>query len=217
MAIIAPVGLLYVPGQVVVPGDAAATAERLRTSAWIVRLGIASELAHQAIAVFLVLALYRLFKPVDASLSRQLVALGALVSVPIMFVNALNEIAALALANGGGSLSAFTRPQLDALAYLAMRLHGHGTTIASVFWGLWLFPFGMLVVRSGFIPRVLGILLFVAGGAYLVAAAALLVVTRLAPVVTPITGPLLAAELPIIVWLAFWGARARPAEIVQTA
>ena len=147
----------------IVGDDPLATAERLRASTWLLRLGIASELTHQAIAVFLVLALYRLFRDVDASLARHLVALGALVSVPIMFVNTLNAIAALMLTGEAEYLAAFSRPQRDALAYLCLQLHARGTTVASVFWGLWLFPFGLLVIRCGFIPRVLGVLLMVAG------------------------------------------------------
>ena len=115
LALFAPFGLLYVPGRIIVGGDATATAENLRASEGLFRLGIGSELVHQAIVVFLVLVLYRLFAPVDVALARQLVALGALVSVPIMFVNVLNEIAALTLAKGADFLSAFDRGQLDGL------------------------------------------------------------------------------------------------------
>ena len=68
-----------------------------RASEWLLRVGIASELIHQIIGVFLVLALYRLFKAVNETHAKQLVILGALVSVPIVFVNVLNEIAALIL------------------------------------------------------------------------------------------------------------------------
>jgi len=161
--------------------------------------------------VFLVLALYRLFKPVDETLAKQVVILGALVSVPIMFVNVLNDVAALVLVSGADFLAVFARPQLDALAYLFLRLHEHGVTVASVFWGLWLFPFGALVIRSGFIPRVLGYLLMVAGVAYLVAAFADLVMPRLLPVVGPVALPLEVAELPIVVWLVVWGARTQAA------
>ena len=119
----------------------------------------------------------------------------------------MNGIAALTLANGGAALSAFTRPQLDALAYLGLRLHGQGVTVASVFWGLWLFPFGLLVIRCGFIPRILGVLLIVAGIAYLATAAATLVATPYASIVSTVCAPLIVAEVPIIFWLAFWGAR----------
>jgi hypothetical protein len=210
LAISAPVGLLVVPARVIVPGDAAATAAHIRSSEWLLRAGIASELTHQVILVFLVLALYRLFVPVHEALAKQLVVLGALVSVPIMFVNVLNEVAAMMLAGGADFLAVFTQPQRDALAYLFVRLHGHGITVASVFWGLWLFPFGILVIRSRFIPRVLGVLLMVAGSAYLASAFTTLVLPRHAPLVAQIASPLEVAELPIVFWLLIWGARERP-------
>jgi len=210
MAVIAPIGLLIVPGKVIVPDNATATADAIRASEGLLRIGIASELIHQALAVFLVLALYRLFQPVDVSLARHLVALGALVSVPIMFANVLNEVAALILVSDAKFLSVFDRADLDAMAYLFLRLHTYGITLASVFWGLWLFPFGMLVIRSGFIPRVLGILLMIAGTGYLAAAFATLVVPRYAEAVGKIAFPMEVAEVPIIFWLVIWGARMRP-------
>lgn len=207
---IAPIGLMYVPGKLIVSGNAAATADNLRTSEWLLRAGIASELTGQVIAVFLVLALYRLFKPVSETLARQLVILGALVSVPIVFINVVNEIAALVLVSGADFLSAFERPELDALAYLFLRLHDRGLTVTSVFWGLWLFPFGMLVVRSGFIPRFLGVLLMIAGAAYLASSFTILVLPQYAPMVTRLAFPLYFGELPIVFWLLIWGARPRP-------
>ena len=212
VALSAPIGLLYVPGKLIVSGNATATADNIRASEWLLRLGLASELFHQVVGVFLVLALYRLFKAVNETHARQLVILGALVSVPIMFVNVLNEIAALILVKGADFLSVFERPQLDALAYLFLRLHSQGIIVASIFWGLWLFPFGMLVIRSGFIPRVLGVLLMIAGGAYLASAVATLVLPQFRQVVTQIALPLEAAELPIIFWLLIWGAKTRPAD-----
>ena len=168
LGITAPIGLLYVPGKLIVPGDATATADRIRASEWLLRVGIGSELVHQTIAIFLVLALYRLFRPVNEHLAWHVVILGALVSVPIMFLNVLNEIAALVLVSGADFLSVFERNQLDALAYLFLRLHSHGIDVASIFWGLWLFPFGILVIRSSFIPRALGVLMVIAGFAYLI-------------------------------------------------
>ena len=135
IGVIAPVGLLYVPGQLIVSGDAAATADRLRASEWLLRLGVASELAHQIIGIFLLLALYRLFKAVNEYHASLLVILGLLLSLPIVFVNVLNEIAALILAGGAKYLSVFDRPQRDALAYLFLRLHGQGIQVAAIFWG----------------------------------------------------------------------------------
>ena len=213
LGVSAPIGLLYVPGQLYVSGNAAATAEKIRASEWLLRLGIASELFHQVIVIFLVLALYRLFKPVGEALAKQLVILGALVSVPIMFVNVLNHVAALVLVGNADFLAVFDRPQRDALAYLFLRLHSHGIVVASVFWGLWLFPFGILVIRSGFIPRILGVLLMVAGSAYLASAFATLVLPKVAPLVASIASVLEMAEVPIIFWLLIWGARMQPGAV----
>lgn len=207
--LIAPFGLLYVPAKLIVTGDATATADNIRASAWLLRLGLASELIHQVVAIFLVLALYQLFKPVDVALSRQLVVLGALVSVPVMFANALNHLAALALVSGREWLSVFEKQELDALAYLFLHLHGKGIIVASIFWGLWLFPFGLLVIRCGFIPRLLGYLLLLAGAGYVASSLTTLVFPQYAPLVGKITMPLQFGELPIIFWLAIRGATPR--------
>ena len=212
LALTAPVGLMYVPGKLIVAGNATATADNLRASEWLLRLGIASELIHQVIVIFLVLALYRLFKPVDEALARQVVVLGALVSVPIVFVNVLNDVAALILVSGADFLSVFDKPQLDALAYLFLRLHGQGIVVASIFWGLWLFPFGMLVIRSRFIPRVFGVLQLIAGVGYVASSFITLVLPRYAELAQKIAMPLVFGELPIIFWLLIRGARTRPTD-----
>jgi len=215
MALAAPFGLLIVPDALVVPGDAAATADKIRASAWMLRAGIASELVHQVIAIFLVLALYRLFKPVNAALARLVVVLGALVSVPIMFANTLNELAALAFAGGEPFLSAFDTPQLDGLAYLSLHLHQHGVMLASIFWGLWLFPFGRLIMICGFIPAWLGGLLWLAGAGYLAKAVTVLILPQHEALVSQVAAPLQFGELPIIFWLLIWGARASTRQTVS--
>ena len=81
------------------------------------------------------------------------------VSVPIAFLNELNATAALVLVRGADFLSLFDKPQRDALAMLFLNLHRGGIHVAEVFWGLWLFPLGMLVYRLGFLARILGVLL----------------------------------------------------------
>jgi hypothetical protein len=211
LAVTAPIGLLYVPGQLLVADDAAATAERLRASAWLLRVGIGSELFHQVVQVYLLLVLYRLFKPVHEALARQLVVLGALVSVPVVFATALTELGALLLVSGAPWLAAFTGPQLDALAYLLLRLHGQGINVVSIFWGLWLFPFGLLVMRSGFIPRFLGVLLLVAGAGYVVGASTAILAPQASAAVETVTGVLVLGEIPIVFWLVIWGARQQQA------
>jgi hypothetical protein len=210
MIISAPIGLLYVPSTLIVPGDATATADHIRASEWLFRIGIGSELFHQAIAIFLVLALYRLFKPVNEQHAKLMVILGALVSVPIMFINVLNEIAALILVNGADFLSVFSKSQLNALALLFLRLHEQGTEIAQIFWGLWLFPYGILVIRSGFIPRLLGVLLFIAGTALLAGSFTSLVLPQYGVLFGQIAMVLDFGEFPIVFWFfirALWPSR----------
>jgi hypothetical protein len=201
IGITAPIGLLYVPGTLIVPGDATATADHIRASESLLRVGIMSELFHQVIVIFLVLTLYRLFKAVNETHARLLVILGALVSVPIVFLNVLNEIAALVLVSGAGFLSAFEKGQLDALAYLFLRLHGQGFVVAEIFWGLWLFPFGVLVIRSGFIPRFLGVLLFIAGSGYLASSFTSLLLPSYRHLVDQFAMVLKIGEVPITFWL----------------
>lgn len=209
LIISAPIGLIYVPGTLIVPGDATATADHIRASEWLFRIGIGSELFHQTIAIFLVLALYRLFKPVNEQLAKLVVILGALVSVPIMFINVLNEIAALILVNGADFLSVFSRSQLDSLALLFLRLHEQGIEIVQIFWGLWLFPYGILVIRSGFIPRLLGVLLFIAGTGLLAGSFASLTLQYGHPF-SQIATVLDFGEFPIFFWFfirALWPSR----------
>ena len=207
LGVTAPIGLVYVPGKLIVPGDATATAERIRASESLFRIGIVSELFHQAVVIFLVLALYRLFVSVNKALARQVVILGALISVPIVFVNVLNEVAALILLGGADFLAVFDTHQLDTLAYLFLRLHGEGLDLAAIFWGLWLFPFGLLVMRSGFIPRILGVLMIIAGAAYVVSSFTSLLLPQYVKQVSEVAMILYFGEIPIMLWLLIWGAK----------
>ncbi len=204
----APFALLFVPRSLIVSGDAAATANRIRTSESLLRAGMATELLSTILFLFVVLALYRLFKGVNETQASWMVALF-LVSIPVSLLNLVNDIAALILASGPDFLSVFERRQLDALAYLFLRLHGQGVVVAQIFWGLWLFPFGILVIRSGFIPRILGVLLFLAGSGYVAASTASLLLPRFARVTSQISMILGFGELAIILWLLVWGAKPR--------
>jgi uncharacterized protein DUF4386 len=78
----------------------------------------------------------------------------------------LNDAAVLILVRGADFLSVFDKPQRDALAMLFLRIHGQGILAAEIFWGLWLFPLAILVYRSRFLPRFLGVWLIINGFAY---------------------------------------------------
>ena len=208
VALTAPVGLIYVPDRLFVTGDATATADHIRASGLLLHLGIASELFHQTIEVFLVLVLYVLFKPVNTPLARQMAILGFM-PIPIVFLNVLNEMAALLLVSGASFLAVFDKAQLDALVMLFIRLHSQGLQLASIFWGLWLFPFGLLIMRCGFIPKALGILVIVAGLGYLLGSFTSLILPHPISILGDVAGVLTLGEPPIIIWLLIWGAKAQ--------
>lgn len=204
----APFSLIYVPRALVVPGDAMATANHVRASKTLLRMGIVSELMISIALIFAVLAFYRLFKGVSEKHALAMLIL-LLVSIPISLLNVLNEIAALILVSGAGFLSVFDQRQLDALVLLFLRLHNQGFSVAAIFWGLWLFPFGILAMRSGFIPRVLGVFMILAGVPYLVSAFTTLVLPQYAYLSRFLT-VLEFGELPMVLWLLIWGAKERP-------
>ena len=205
----APFSLLYIPRTLIVPGNATATANKILASESMFRLGIAGELISSVAFILVVLALYRLFQGVDRRQASLMVTLFV-VSVPISFLNALNNIAALILLRGADFLSVFTKPQLDALALVFLRLHGHGLILASIFWGLWLFPFGILVYRSGFLPRILGVLLIINCFAYVIPSFTTVLLPQYRDIVSRIALPFLLGELAIALWLVIRGARDQP-------
>ena len=210
VAITGAFGLIYIPAAFTVPGDVTATAGRIRAAELLFRLGIVSELIAATAFIFLVLALYRLLKGVNEKHAALMVTL-VLVSVPISFFNVLNEIAVLILLSGADFLSVFAPHQLDALVAVFLSLHRHGFLVAEIFWGLWLFPFGVLVFKSGFLPRILGVLLIIACFAYLAASVTALLWPRYARIVSLLaSAPEAAGELPIILWLLIKGAKMPP-------
>jgi hypothetical protein len=202
----APFGLIYVPNKLIVLNDATETANRIRASESLLRLGIGCELLSSIMFIFVVLALYRLLKPVNETHALAMMIL-ILVSIPISLLSVVNEILALVVVSGANFLSVFDTGQLDALAYIFMRLHSRTTLVAEIFWGLWLFPFGILVIRSRFIPRILGYLLFLAALGYLASSVTFLLLPGYGPVVDRFASQLPLCELPIILWLLIWGAK----------
>jgi hypothetical protein len=212
----APFGLIYVPNKLIVLNDATATADHIRASESLFRLGIASELIGSILFVFVVVALYRLFRRVNEMHAVTMMVL-ILISFPISFVSVVHELGALVAVSGANFLSTFDKGQLDALTYLFLRLHSRGVLVAEIFWGLWLFPFAILVIRSGFIPRVLGFLLIVAAFGYLASSFTFLLMPAYGPAIDSIASKLMLCELPIIFWLLIWGANVKPPAVVAAS
>src|SRR2546423_1840887 len=208
-ALPAPFALLYVPGALMVRGDATATANNVRASETLLRLGIAGELLAATIGIFAMIAFYRLFKAVSQKHAMAMIILF-LVATPISYLNVLNDLAALTFARGPEFLSAvFDRRQLDAFVLFFLRLHSQGLILAQVFWGLWLFPFGVVLWRSGFIPGILGVFPVIPGFGNVIASAAFLFLPAYAGVISQYATILQAGELAFI-WMLIWGAKDQP-------
>ena len=201
--------LLYVPSKLIVHGNATATAHNIAAHETLFRFGIAADLISQAIFIFVSLALYDLLKRVNHRQALSMLIL-ILVAIPIAFLNEVNSIAALILVRGADFLSVFDNSQRDALAKLFLNLRSGGFDVAGIFWGLWLFPLGMLVYRSGFLPRFLGVLLMVGTFAYLSNSFTSLVLPNYAAAVSQWMDPLQAVEIVFMLWLLIMGARPKP-------
>ena len=201
--------LIYVPSKLIVHGNATATATNIAAHETLFRLGIAAELICQTGFIFVALALYDLLKGVNqrhASLMLRLIV----VSIPIALLNELNAIAALVLVRGADFLSIFEKPQRDALAMLFLNLHGYGFDVAAIFWGLWLFPLGMLVYRSGFLPRILGVLVILNGFTYPVSSFTSLLLPQYEHIVSRWMMPFSFGELVFMFCLLIMGAKPKP-------
>lgn len=159
--------LAYVPSQLTVPGNAAATVSRIVASESLFRCGIVAGLICYTAFLLLPFALYRLLSPVNRNVAVLMVAF-AVASVPISFLNTLNKLDILSLLSGADYLQALTADQLQAQVMLKLASYGNGLLVLKVFWGLWLLPFGYLVFKSGFLPRILGILLMIGCLGYLI-------------------------------------------------
>ena len=203
---LAPFAYLYVPCVLLVEGDALATADRVRASENLLRAAIVAELYGVTVLIFASLALYQLFKRVDQRTSI-LMAVLMLVSVPISYVNALNNIAPLILLKNPAIAAVLDPGQVAAQVTFFLRLHNYGLVINQIFWGLWLFPIGVLVMRSGFIPRWLGVPLFFAGAGYVINSLGTLLLPPSLRWITQYGQVLGVGEMPFSFYLLIWGVR----------
>lgn len=157
-------GILYVPNTLIDWGDSFATLSEIRKSERLYRLGIVAELTAYAAHIPLALLLYRLLDSSGTLMAAAMVAL-ALVGVPITFSNMQNKLAVLTLISNLES-NLITQTAADQAMY-HLRAYGKGILIAQIFWGLWLLPFGILVLRSRVLPILFGILLIAGCFGYL--------------------------------------------------
>lgn len=200
--------LAYVPSQINAGSDAAATVGNLIAHESLFRLGIVAGLVCYTAFLLLPLALYKLLSPYGRQLAVLMVAF-AVASVPIAFVVTLNKFDVLSLLGGADYLQVFSAEELQARVMLSLDAYDDGLLVTQIFWGLWLFPFGYLVFKSGILPRALGILLMLGCFGYLINFAGRVLFPGYAEsgAAGLVRLPASLGEIGICLWLLVMGAR----------
>lgn len=201
-------GLAYVPSRISGGGDAALTVQHIVANQGLFRAGIAAELVCYVSFLLLPLALYRLFGTNHRVLATLMVLL-AIASVPISFGALAHRLDVLALFGQAPWLHTLTAEQLQTQVMLQLSAYQDGQLMAQVFWGLWLIPFGLLVVRSRQLPGLLGSLLVMGGLGYVIDALGQILLPgyRNHPFADFATVPAALGEIGTCLWLLIAGAR----------
>ena len=197
--------MFYIPSQIKITDDAVTAAQNILSNEFLFRTGIINDLISSTIWVFLVLILYRLFKQVNERQAKLLVAF-VIVQIPTVFIMEAFNITSLMIFKGE-ILKTFELNQRQDLAMLFLKINDYGVLTLETFWGLWLFPLAMLVYRSRFLPRFLGVWLFIDGFALLVLSFTSLLLPQYKDMVYKIAFPAMFGEVAFMLWLLIKGAK----------
>lgn len=200
--------------KIIIFGDAAATAQNILASDWQFRIGIISDLIGAVFFLLAAWALYRLLKPVNKNLALLFLLLN-LGGVVIQCFSDIFLFASHLHLNGADYLKVFTADQLQALAMLSLYSYKNGFMIAQIFYSAWLFPLGYLVFKSGFLPKVLGIVLMAHCITWLMTTFQFFLFPDF-NAITFVSYPLgFIAEFGLTLWLLIMGAKRQPANLAQ--
>jgi|ERR1041385_2072716 hypothetical protein len=208
----------YVPGKLIVRGNASATADNILAHETWFRFSIWGSLFTYVVVTCLAFLLYRLLCDIEKTCAFAMVGF-ALLSAAVGFFSALPNIAAIILFRGSDFLAVLDKPQRDTLAMFFLRLHGQGELTHEIFSGLWLFPLGWLVFHSGFLPRFLGVWLIIAGFGWLTLSVIALVFPASYDRAFAVVQPIVLGEMAFALWLLFRGVNTRrlPVEALPAA
>lgn len=198
-------GELCVRGTLVISGDATATANAISASPLLWRVGIAGDLLMHVFDLPVIVVLYYLLRPVSRSLAL-FATLANLVQTAVLVANKMNLLVPLFLLENGSHVNAFSSGQLHALSYLAIKAHGYGFGIGLIFFAVACLVRGYLILKTGYLPKILGVLLAIAALSYLLNSFALLLAPSFASAIFPgVLIPAFVAELSLAVWLVVRG------------
>lgn len=207
--------LMYVAGKVAVKGNAADTAANLLAYQALIRIDLVVGLISTLIFLLAAFTLYQLLKDTNRQHALLMLIL-VLIQLPTGYVSKLLQFGALELARGAGALSSIDQSIREALAMVFLQLNAKGLILSEFFWGVWLFPLAVLVYRSGFLPRFVGVWLFVNGIAYVVMCMMNLFVPQYTDAVFKIAFPAMLGEAALMVTLLYVGFRSKPLAVAQT-
>ncbi len=205
--------MFYIPSQINIRGDAVTAAQNILSHEFLFRTSIITDLISSTIWVFMVLVFYRLFKPVNERQAKLLAAL-VIVQIPVVFIMEAFNIISLMIFKGE-ILKTFELTQRQDLAMLFLKINDYVVLALEMFWGLWLFPLAILVYRSRFLPRFLGLWLIINGFALLVLSFTSLLLPQYKDMVFKIAFPAMFGEVAFMLWLLIMGAKPKP--LVDTA
>jgi len=200
--------LLYVPSQYIVSGDPVSTVNNIMESKFLFRSGIAVGVLSNIFFLILPFVLFDLFKDVNRNVAVLMVVLSA-VSVPFSLFNLVDKVNLLTLLSGAQYLDALSMEQIQVQAILLLKSYGNGVQLIQVFWGLWLFPFGYLAFKSGYIPKVLGISLMLGCIGYLIKSFGFILYPSI-DIPSFIGWPSSFGEIGTCLWLLIMGIKEKP-------
>jgi len=202
--------LAYVPGKLIITDDASLTFQNITSSETLFRLSILSSVICYTAFLLLPLVLFQLLKKINLYVAY-LMVIFAIISVPISFINLINKLEILDMISGAPWLNHMTTPQLHSNVMQLLERYDNGNLLLQIFWGLWLFPFGYLVYNSGFLPKILGVLLMMGCIGYLINFTGHTVFINYSEsgISAYVTKPASLGEIGICLWLMIMGIKTK--------
>jgi hypothetical protein len=199
--------MFYIPAKINMGGDAVTTSQNILSNEFLFRTGIINDIISSIIWVVMVLIFYRMFKQVNERQAKLLLAF-VIVQIPAVFIMEAFNITALMIFKGE-VLKSFELSQRQDLAMLFLKISDYGVLILETFWGLWLFPLGILVYKSCFLPRFLGVWLIITSIFYLVLSFTSIMLPQYNDTITnsSIALPIMLGEVALMLWLLIMGAK----------
>ena len=206
LAVFGAFSLLYVPSEIIVKDDAVKTIFNIQNSETLFRIGFFTGLIYQVLFILLGVSLFNWLKPVDKN-HALLMLVFVLVSIPISMLNMLNQYAVLELLSDAEYFKAIANSELNFKVMFHIELFNGGILIAQIFWGLWLYPFGILIYKSRFLPKFIGIWLILGCFGYLISSTAAFLFPNHQELVEPFTMIMSFGEIVFIFWVLLRGVK----------